>query len=102
MTVSPGARNLLGVVGASLASSVLGGAFSMYVAFRVLEERMAAMDQKVVNQAAEIAGVRLSFEAYRAANETKNESIRSDLARISADTAYVRGVLESTRRVANP
>lgn len=97
--ISPATRNIAGVITASLASSIIGGALSMYVAFRVLEERMAVVDGKVRDQAAELASVRLTFEAFRAAGEGKNESIRNEIARIAADMAYVRGVIETDRRV---
>lgn len=97
--MTPSTRNVMSVVASSLLASAVGGGVSMYVAFRVLEERLGAMDTKVRDQAAEIAGIRLTFEAHRAATEARNETLRNDLARIAADTAYVRGVIESSRRV---
>lgn len=84
-------RNKLQEIAASVAAtlivSVIGGGFGVYVGYRLLEQKVNAIDRKTDDLAATVERYKIEADAVR-------ERVNDRLGEIQRDVSYIRGTLE--------
>lgn len=72
---------------ATLVVSIIGGGFGVYVGYRLLEQKVVAIDKKHDELAATVERYKIEADAVR-------ERMNDRLGEIQRDVSYIRGTLE--------